>query len=139
MTPGRIHDPEGAKTIVVSFKTTTGAILAVQRQTYKIVCFRDIDNIRLRVDTTTRVRRKHDMHKQHRRVIRIYKAHMYTEASLDPERCTHTSDEKAMRIWLVTHLRHIDQYENISIPYRDRQEDDTMEEAEGGTERPTHT
>jgi len=139
MTPGRIHDPEGAKTIVVSFKTTTGAILAVQRQTYKIVCFRDIDNIRLRVDTTTRVRRKHDMHKQHRRVIRIYKAHMYTEASLDPERCTHTSDEKAMRIRLVSHLRQINQYEDINNPYIYWQEVDTMEEAEGGTEQPIQT
>ena len=31
MTPGRIQDPEGAKTIVVTFKTAAGAILAVQR------------------------------------------------------------------------------------------------------------
>jgi len=35
------------------------------------------------------------MHKQGRRVILIYKAHMYNKASLDLERCTHKSDEKA--------------------------------------------
>ena len=51
MTPGRIHDPEGAKIIEVSFKTATGAIIAVQRQTYKIVCFKDMDNGCLRMDT----------------------------------------------------------------------------------------
>ncbi len=45
------------------------------------------------------------MNKQGRRVILIYKAHMYTESSLDPERCTHESDEKAKRNWLQTHLR----------------------------------
>ena len=32
MTPGRIQDSEGSKTIVVSFKTATGAIIAIQRR-----------------------------------------------------------------------------------------------------------
>ncbi len=49
-TPGRIQDPEGANIMVISFKTTAGAILAVQRQTYKILCFRDATSGRLKVD-----------------------------------------------------------------------------------------
>ena len=97
MTPGRIHDQEGAKIFVVSFKTAAGAILAVQRQTYKIVRLRDNDSCRLRVDTSATIGGKQDINKQCRRVILIYKSHMCTEASLDPERCTHKSDEKAMR------------------------------------------
>jgi hypothetical protein len=55
MTPCRIQDPEGAKTVVVSFKTTTGAIIAVQRHTFKIVYFRDPDNGRLRVDSAATI------------------------------------------------------------------------------------
>ena len=82
---------------MVSFKTASGAILAVHRQTYKIVSFRDNDIGRILVDTSATIGGKQDMNKQGRRVILIYKAYMYTEASLDPERCTHTSDEKAMR------------------------------------------
>jgi hypothetical protein len=97
MTPGRIQDPEEAKIVVVSFKTASGAILAVQRQTYKSVCFRDIDSGRLRVDTAAIIGGKKDMSKHGRMVILIYNAHMYTEASLDPERCTHKSDEKSRR------------------------------------------
>jgi len=120
MTPGRIQDPEGAKTVVVSFKTATGAILAAQRQTYKIVSFRDINNGRLRVDTAATTGGKQDMNKQGRKVILIYKAHMYKEATLDPERCSYKSDEKARRIWLQTHLRQIDQYEDIDSPVRDQ-------------------
>ena len=69
MTLGRIQDPEGAKTVVVSFKTATGAILAVQRHTYKIVCFRDIDSGQLKVDTTTTIGGKQDMSKHGRMVI----------------------------------------------------------------------
>ena len=63
MTPGRIQDPEGAKTFVVSFKTAAGAILAVHRQTYKIVSFRDNNNGRLRVDTAATIGCKQDMNK----------------------------------------------------------------------------
>ena len=59
------------------------------------------------------------MNKQGHRVILIYKAHMYNEASLDPERCTQKSDEKARRNWLLTHHRQIDQYEDINSPIRD--------------------
>ena len=78
------------------------------------------------------------MNKQGRRVILIYKAHMYTEASLDPERCTHKSDEKARRNWLQTHLCQIDPYEDIAIPDIDHQEDDTMEEADIDTGQNCH-
>ena len=133
MTPGRIQDPEGAKTVVISFKTAAGAILVVQRHAYEIVCFKDNDSGRLRVDTTPIIGGKKDMNKQGRRVILIYKAHRYTEASLDPERCTHKSNEKARRNCLQTHLRQIDQYEDIDSPARDQQEDDTIEEADAGT------
>jgi len=34
MIPGRIHDPEGAKIMVISFKTAAGAIQEVQHQAY---------------------------------------------------------------------------------------------------------
>ena len=50
MTPGRIQDSEGAKGVVISFKSATGAILAVKGQPFKIGCFSDIVSGRLRVD-----------------------------------------------------------------------------------------
>ena len=56
------------------------------------------------------------MCKHGRRVILIYKAHMCSEASLDPKRCTHKLDEKDLRAWLLTHIRQVDQYEDINSP-----------------------
>jgi hypothetical protein len=50
MPPGRIQDPEGAKTIVVSFKIAAAAITTIQRQTRRFVCFSDKDNGRLKID-----------------------------------------------------------------------------------------
>ena len=79
------------------------------------------------------------MNKESRRVILIYKAHAYNEASLDPERCTHKSEETAIRNWLLTHLRQIDQYKDTNSPIRDQHEDDTMEEAEADTGQPART
>ena len=80
------------------------------------------------MDITVTIGKKEDMSKQGRRVILIYKANMYSEATLDPERCTHKSDEKAMRDWLLTHLRQIDPYQDINNPIGEQQEDDIMEE-----------
>jgi len=93
-----------------------------------IIYFKDVDNGRIRVDTTTTLGEKQDMSKQDRGVILIYKAHMYNEATLDPERCTHKSDEKARHSWLAAHLRQVDQYEDINNPTRELQKDDIMEE-----------
>ncbi len=52
MTPGRISGPEGAKTVVISFKTTAGAVAAIHKQTLRIVCFGDAVGGRLRVDAS---------------------------------------------------------------------------------------
>ncbi len=52
MIPGRIQDPEGAKAIVITFKTTTGAIAAIQRHTLRFVYFVDKESGRLMTDTT---------------------------------------------------------------------------------------
>ena len=78
--------------MIIFFKTTTVAVAAVHRQTYKIVCFKYVAGGRLRVDAATTTGGKHDPSKQGLRSILIYKSHMYTEASLDPERCSPKSD-----------------------------------------------
>ena len=74
MTPCKIKDPEGAKTLVISFKTATGAVEAIHKETYKIVCFGDAAGGRLRVDATATVGGKQDPSKQGRRSILIYKS-----------------------------------------------------------------
>jgi hypothetical protein len=38
MTPRRVQDPEGAKTILVSYKTTAGVAAAISMHHFKIVC-----------------------------------------------------------------------------------------------------
>ena len=60
MPTGRVQDPEGAKTIILSYKTAAGAVAAMQRQKLKIVCFTNTHTGRLRVDNPATVGGKQD-------------------------------------------------------------------------------
>ena len=95
MIPCRIQDPEGAQTIVVSFKTAAGAVATIHKQAYKIVCFGDATGGRLQVDASVTAGGKQDPSKQGRKSILIYKSYMYSEASMYPEKFTFKMDQKA--------------------------------------------
>jgi hypothetical protein len=116
MTSGRIQDPEGAKTIVVSFKTVAGTITSIQRQTLRIVCFSDKDNGRVRIDMASIVGGKHSPSLKGRRLMLIYKTYMQPEASMNPEQCTSKSNVRAMNNWLMAHIKSIDRYEEVYSP-----------------------
>ncbi len=107
MNLGKSQDPERAKTIVISFKTVVGAVAEAHMQTFKIIGFGDVDIDRLRVDTTATTEGKHDPSKQDRKSILIYKSHVYTEASLDPERWSFKTDVKFKNKWVSDHVRQI--------------------------------
>ena len=100
ITPGRIQDHEGAKTIVVPFETASGAITTIQRQTLRFVCFNDIDSDMLMIDIAATAGGKKNTSLQERRVMLIYKTHMHPEASLNPEHSTPKSDAIAKNSWL---------------------------------------
>ena len=116
MTPGRIQDPEGAKTIVVCFKTAAGDIAAIKRQTLRFVCYTDITSGRLKIDMAATAGGKHNPSLQGRRVMLIYKTHMHPESSLDPEHCTPKSNARARSSWLHAHIKIVDQYEDVYSP-----------------------
>jgi hypothetical protein len=63
MTPGRIQDLEGAKTIVVSYKTTTRSAATISIQLFKIVCFAYLKSRKLIVDTDATMGGKQDPNK----------------------------------------------------------------------------
>ena len=53
------------------------------------------------MDTAATTGWKSDPSKQGLRNILIYKSHMYKEATSDPERCNHKSDQKAKKHWVA--------------------------------------
>ena len=117
ITPGRIQDPEGAKNMVISFKTTSGAILAAQRQIYKIVCFRDAISGILKVDQDATTGGKQNSALQGMRVLLIYKPHMHAEATLDPERCAFKTYANTRSKWLIKQIQQVDHHEDCISPH----------------------
>jgi len=107
MTPGKIQDPEGAKIVVISLKTTAGVVAAIHKHAYKIVCFGDSVSGILHVDTTATAGGKHDPSKHGRSSILIYKSYMYSKASVDPERYIFKIDQKARNQWVSILARQI--------------------------------
>jgi len=105
MSTGRIQDPEAAKTVIRSFKTTTGAALAISRQDIKLICFADVTTERLRVDADAIAGGKQDNNAQGRRMILIYKTNMHPGSTLNSEQCTSKTDRTARRRWLGTTLK----------------------------------
>ena len=108
MSTGRIQDPEGAKTIILSYKTATGAVDAIQRQTVKIVCFTDNDTGRLNVDIPATLGGKQDGSKQGRRMILIYKTSMHANSSLNPTQCTQRTDRNARQKWIINTVQQLE-------------------------------
>jgi hypothetical protein len=65
---------------------------------------------------------------------------MYTEASLEPERCTTKANQNAGICWIKSHSRQIDQFEDVNSPSinttrGEAMEDEAMEEDTNRTDR----
>ncbi len=133
MSTGRVQDPEGAKTIILSFKTAAGAVAAIQRQTLKIVCFTDTNPCRLMVDILATLGGKQDGSKQGKRMILIYKSNMHSTSSMNPTQCTQRTDRNARQKWLITTLRQLEQYQPTTDPPTHFNSDADM----GDQEQPT--
>ena len=70
---------------------------------------------------------KQDPSKQELRSILIYKSHMYKEASLDPKRCSHKTDQHARNLWVANQLRQLRHYEDGNSPDNHTHEEYTEE------------
>jgi hypothetical protein len=50
MFPGRVQDPEGAKTIVLNYKLAAGAIVAMVKHMFLLTCYNEKHTGRMRLD-----------------------------------------------------------------------------------------
>ena len=107
---GRVQDPGGAKTIILSYKTVAGAVATIHRQNLKIVCFADTQTGRLRVENQATTGGKQDSSMQVNRMVIIYKTNMHLGSSLNPAQCMQRSSRTARQRWLITTLQHLKQY-----------------------------
>ena len=60
---------------------------------------------------------------------------MYSEASLDPGKCTFKMDQKARNQWVSAHARQIGQFEDVNNPPQNAYDEEMETEAEGAATR----
>jgi hypothetical protein len=83
VSPERVQDPEGAKTLVVIYRTTSGATTTIIKRRFQVTCYIEPDTGRLRVDpafTTGIIRGSHTGAKKNL----IYDAFVHPQSDLDP-------------------------------------------------------
>jgi len=69
MSPGRVQNPEGAKTIVLSYKTTAGVVATVVKHRFLLTCYTEEHTGRLRLDATLTSGKLREHNKEKKKLI----------------------------------------------------------------------
>jgi hypothetical protein len=89
MSPGRVQDPEGAKTIVINFNTAAKAVASEVKRRFLITCYTEADTGRLRLDPTLTTGQPADSHTGAKKIIiydtQIIPCQAWTQSTADQE------------------------------------------------------
>ena len=87
MSTRRIHDPEGAKHLVISYQTAAGAIAAIIRHKFPIMTYKDALTGKLKVDENMTAGDLRNPSTGTKKLL-IYSANMHQRIALNPANCT---------------------------------------------------
>ncbi len=126
MSPGRIEDPEGAKTVVVIFNTAAGAAASIIERRFLITCYTEADRGRLRLDAALTTS---DILGARKRVEKnlIYDNIMHPLSSLDPINCGQGITPRERLTWATNTLKILEQLSSIILPEETAYIEDDMD------------
>jgi len=87
MSLGRIHNPEGAKHLVISYQTAARAIASITIHRFPLMTYKDALTGRLKVDENMIARDLRNPSEGPKKLI-IYSANMHSRSALNPTNCT---------------------------------------------------
>jgi hypothetical protein len=137
MSPGRVQDPEGAKTITISFNTAAGAVAAIVKRRFLITCYTEPDVDRLRLDASLTASDTTGARKGAKKIL-IYDRVMHLLNSLDPSKCGMGITTRDRATWAVTALELLEQFLTIKLPEDEEGQGEDMDTREGQIP-PAHT
>ena len=103
MSPRRVQDPEGTKTIVISFNTAARAVAAVVKRRFFITCYTEADTGHLRLDPTLTAGQSAGSHTGAKKIL-IYDTHPHPLTSLDPSNCGKGTTPRDRNTWVMNTL-----------------------------------
>ncbi len=83
MSPERVQDPEGAKTVVISFNTAAKAVAAVIKRRFLTICYTEANTGRICMDPALTSGQTAGSHSGAKKIL-IYDTHPPPLSSLDP-------------------------------------------------------
>ena len=110
MSPGRVQDPEGAKTITLRYNTPAGAIATIIKRRFLITCYTEQNTSRLRLYPALTTRITSGARSGAKNIL-IYDTHMHPLTALDPVNCGPGTTPRDMSTWAVNTLTVMEQFE----------------------------
>jgi hypothetical protein len=109
MSPRRIHDPEGAKHLIISYQTAAGAIAAISRHRSPLMTYKDALTGRLKVDENMSARELRNPSEGSKKRL-IYSVNMHMRNALNPSNCTAKSSPRDKSSWIASMLTQLDKF-----------------------------
>ncbi len=116
MSPRRVQDPKGAKTVVISNNTTTGAVTSVVKRKFLITCYTEAETGRLRLDPSLIAGQTAGLHTRAKKIL-IYDTHSHPLSSLDPSNCGLGTTPRDRNTWVINTLKVMEHF--LAIPLSD--------------------
>ena len=125
-----MQDPEGAKTAVISFNTSAGAVASVIKRMFLITCYTEADTGRLRLDPTLTARQNAGSHTGAKKIL-IYDTYPHPLSSLDPSICGPGTTPRDHNTWVINNLKVMDHFTTIPLPNVAERNTNDMDNREG--------
>jgi hypothetical protein len=112
MSPGRVQGPEGAKTIVLSYKTTAGAVASVIKHKLLLTCYTNEHTGRRRLDAAlTSGKTARAQHGAKKKLI--YDAIPHSLSDLNPAKCGMRATTRDRQQWAANMLKRFEQLPDV--------------------------
>ena len=109
MSNGRIQDPEGAKHLVISYQTATGALTTICRHTFPVMTYKDALTGKLKVDENMIARDLQNPSEGLKKLL-IYSANMHPRSALNPAKCIAKNSPRDRANWVASMLTQMDKF-----------------------------
>ena len=112
MSPGRVHDPAGAKIIVLSYKTVAGAVASVIKHRFVITCFTEAETGRLRLDPVLTTGRTTGAQPGAKKIL-IYDATPHSISDLNPPKYGPGTTPRDRQQWAIHMLKQVEELPDV--------------------------
>jgi len=124
MSPRRVQDPEGAKTVIIGFNTTSGAVAIVIKRMSLNTGYTEAETGRQRLDPALTTGQSAGSHSGAKKIL-VYDTHPHPLSSMDPMNCEPRTTPRDCNSWVINTMKVLEHF--IAIPMPEAAEGNTVD------------